>query len=631
MSDSSLDKFQAALAERAAKKQANNAFKRIKEASYADDLVPAIQFERKPEDDLIDGVLGKLSVVDAYVKWCGKMRPKRRPGQTEGVMISCPIPGHRDADPSAWGNTEKNTWFCGGCNTGGDIYDIAAFKFGLPVPGYKTGKQFHDLRRQMVVDLGYVVQQSDDKTKPDHIYKPEPVPVPTAAPTAPPAAAPVETVEPTPTSPDFNDEDLDDLEREIFPSLLDWRLIVPGNTFIHDYMTACIIDDCAEEYHFWNAMVAVGLAVGRKITLEDFNPVYGNLLLCLLGQSGDRKSRSLKVLKKLIEFALPYDHRSDTSEGVKPIQGRASGEALIKAFFRPIYDSTSSKVVLDYSQIRGMVEFPEFSSFVHRTERQGSTLKDTLLQFSDTDDYISTGSVTHGEIFARNAFASIISTTQPESLQHLISDEDTGNGFLNRWLFAQGRPKHKIAIGGSLVDLVTSVKSLQRVHAQIPRRIYWSEDAERVFTEHFHDVLVPVQHENPILTRLDLLQKKIILLLAINENLTMVTKEVVERTILLHPYLVSTYGITARSVVKQSINTEIYDELLRHIKRLTPQYAPWGPTKKHIKDRISRKKWDPQIVQRLFELLAKDDDVEITQGDPNKPGRKADHFRWIGE
>jgi len=600
-----LDKFEAAIAARRAEKEARQEFQRIKKATADPDLVPQLQFERKPEDDLIDQALTNLSIVEAYNRWCGKMKPAKRSGQTEGVMISCPIPGHRDSNPSAWANTEKNTWFCGACNTGGDIYDIAAYHLNLPVPGYKEGKQFHDLRRSMVQDLGYVVQRSDDIKIPDNIYKPAPV---------------TEIIDNSPS--------IEELEAEIFPSL-NWRDIVPEDSFIYQYVNACSIDDAAEEYHFWNAMVAVGLAVGRDVSLMDFKPVYGNLLLCLLGKSGDRKSRSQGHLKTLLEMAIPYDYSSDVSKGIKPIQGTASGEALIRGFYRPIFDSMNPKMVLDYSRIRGLVEFPELSSLIHRTERMGSTLKDILLQFSDGDDRISNHSITNGESFAKHSFASVITTTQPDSLKHLISEEDTGNGFLNRWLFASGTPKKKIAVGGATIDLLDAGVSLQNIHGQLPRSVGWSENGLKAFSDHFYTELDDIADKSPILTRLDLLEKKLLLLLAINENLNEIDESTVESMLKMHSYLLSTYETTARNTVRQSINGEIYNELIRHIQRLTPK-MPFGPTKKNIKDRLARKNYDPAVVQKMFELLSKNDDIQISKGDDNKPGPKTDHFKWIG-
>ena len=95
------------------------------------DAVPseADGYERSDTEKQIDEVLGNLSVLDAYTRYCGKMSPKIG-GKREGVMILCPMPDHRDKNPSAWMNLDNNTWFCGGCQEGGDQYDIAAFHFG---------------------------------------------------------------------------------------------------------------------------------------------------------------------------------------------------------------------------------------------------------------------------------------------------------------------------------------------------------------------------------------------------------------------------------------------------------------------------------------------------------------------
>src|SRR5687768_1442359 len=101
----------------------------------------------------MDQVLEKISVIDAYNRWCRKMVPVVKGNQREGIKISCPIPGHTDNNPSAWISIDKQTWFCGGCQVGGDKYDIAAYWLGFPVPGYKDGSEFHKLRERMASDF----------------------------------------------------------------------------------------------------------------------------------------------------------------------------------------------------------------------------------------------------------------------------------------------------------------------------------------------------------------------------------------------------------------------------------------------------------------------------------------------
>lgn len=98
----------------------------------------------------LDDLLNNLGIIEAYNKWCGKSVPKMG-RKREGIMVSCPIPGHEDRHPSAWVNTDNDRWFCGACNEGGDKYKLAAYRFGLD---YKT--QFPELKRRMGHDLGWV-------------------------------------------------------------------------------------------------------------------------------------------------------------------------------------------------------------------------------------------------------------------------------------------------------------------------------------------------------------------------------------------------------------------------------------------------------------------------------------------
>lgn len=48
----------------------------------------------------------------------------------EGRKISCPIPGHADKIPSAWINTDEDTWACGPCQAGGNKFTIVAIYMG---------------------------------------------------------------------------------------------------------------------------------------------------------------------------------------------------------------------------------------------------------------------------------------------------------------------------------------------------------------------------------------------------------------------------------------------------------------------------------------------------------------------
>ena len=627
MTDPSLVQFHEAIAKRRAAALAREALATAREHSADDDLIPEVQWEKSEQDSEVDRIVEGIGIVDAYNRWCGKMRAIPRPGQTEGVKASCPIPGHRDSNPSAWLNTDKNTWFCGTCQQGGDVKDIAAYRFGFSVPSYKSDGKYPDLLRRMVKDLGYQIERSSAPNIPDRVYKPEPVELSTTEvdkPSVSEKSIPLATVH-TIIPPE------DDIEQEIVFPTLNWQEIVTPDTFLAAYMDAAKIDDAAEEFHFWNAIVAVGLAVGRDIVLWDSIPVYANVMLCILGQSGDRKSRSLTVLKDLLQAALPFDNSSDFPLGAKVVSGAASGEAMIAAFCKELMDTTKGKPVPTgvKAPIRGLFTYSELSGLIGRAGRSGSVIKDTLMQFADTDSNVSTTSITRGTSSAEHAFASAWTSTQPESLRDLISEGDTTSGFLNRWFFASGKAKKKISVGGQQIDISKAVRPLQDLHGLPKRVITWSEPALKLFDEHFHTVLEPAQRNNPVMARLDLLEKKLVLILSINEKLTEVSEDVVRKVIKMHPYLISAYGLTSDAVNRKSLNNEIHSELIRHIVRLNQKNPTKPPTRKNVRDCIARKGWDPILVDRIFDLIDKDERVEKVPSQGQK-GRPTEYYRWVG-
>lgn len=615
------------------------------------DLIPDLSTPKSKEDLEMDSILNRIDIMEAYQRWVTKFRPIKRQGQKESIQISCPNPAHTDVHPSAWINTDKQVYNCGACVEGGDKYHIAAYHFGMPVPGYQTadnGRMFRELKNKMVESLGYRIQKSLDTSLPATVYLPQvynekPVPPPEWPDQTPYIASledenkvvPIRAIQEVVKAEELKIEeqnaiDLSDLQ---LPTL-DWRAIVTPGTFLDEYMNACIIDDAAEEYHFWNGMLAIGLAVGRDVTLFDIRKVYANLLLCVLGRTGERKSRSMGHLLDLIRLSLPFDRLSGMSDGIKIIQSVASGEQLIAEYDQKIPSPTNPKLLIPGSPVRGLTIYGELSDLSGRAARQGSVIKGTIMSFADAENEISTSSRTGGELRAVEPFFCAATTTQPESLKDLLKEGDTTSGFLNRWIFASGKPKTKVAIGGAQVDIKDAAAALLRLHTQRPRVIQWSEDAKKLFTEHFHSTIEPVQKTGPIMGRLDLLEKKLILLLTINEGgvgLTEVPVEIVHKVISMHRYLVDAYGITQANMQYQTENNKIYADIMRQIERLS-ENNQYGPTAKNIRDRLANKSYDVRAFGAILKLIADESGskVEVNQGDPHKPGRKTEHYKWTG-
>jgi hypothetical protein len=596
-------------------------------------LAPEVDSQRSEEDQELDAVLARIDLIDAYIRWCGKMTPKPRSGQTEGIKISCPIPGHTDNDPSAWINTKDQVWFCGGCQVGGDAYDIAAYHFGFPVPDYKQGATFHDLRRKMAEDFGYTFVTPPGAKQPIMVT-PEPpgevehsgVPAVPSVPAAPELPAEVASV--------TNIYEEDDDDEIIFPTL-DWRQIVEPNTFLDEFCRATAIDDTPEEFNFWNGLIALGLVAGRDVILRDRISVKANLFVCLLGHTGDGKSRSYSHLKRLLRYALPYDGTDPNNKGAKIIDTPASAEVLIHSFSKPVPDPIDPKKIAYHAPVRGLVEWNELSALTSRTSRTGNALKPSLMQFYDADDRIATSSMGTGTKEAHDSFACVFTTTQPRALRELIRQSDADSGFLNRWVFASGQEKQRIAIGGVEIDLTSSISSLQEVAAWTSpgvvgaRTIEWSDEAAELFTEFFHRILQPKKKmdQSGLLTRIDLLMKKLILLLCINQRLDTVPVEVVGKTIAMYDYLVAAYSIPAAQLGRSLIN-EVYEDIVRHCNSLTKSNGR-GATLRDLKVRMKRKDYPVDLIDKALKLAVNHGEI-ILDTSKAGPGRPSVRYKYVG-
>lgn len=588
---------------------------------YDPDLVPdvSVAYEVSAADEAIDHLLEGLTIIDSYNKWCGKSIPQIM-GRTEGIKVSCPNPAHPDKNPSAWLNTKKGVWNCGSCEIGGDQYDIAAYHFGFPVPGYKT-TNFRELRTKMAESLGYrvesapgisyLVQDEDTESPAGDTQDEEPV-TETGDASSEADNSGQQADEAQPTGPEsgksdagpiasviqlYGDEDTDD---EIDLPELPWRPLVQEGTFLYEWMKATEIDDIPDEYYFWNGMLALGLAIGRDTTLYDRRPVFGNLFVCIVGPTGSGKSQAEGHLNELLRIALPYDHADPFSKGIQMIASPASGESIVWSFQKDIVDPSTAKT-LSVGDVRGLISYNELSGLTGRATRAGNTIKSTLMELYDCSGVVSTRSRVHGTTSAKNPFASLLTTTQPKSMGHLLTGSDIDAGFVNRFLFVSGKPKRRMAIGGEQILVTASVKPIQEVRAWSgkTKQVQWSKLAADSYTDLYHRFIEPAKKKSSTLSRLDLLVKKLLLLLTVNELSPEVELHNVDRVKMMMDYLVRCYGVTADQIGNDQA-WEIRTEIIRH---LAAHSTKGGLTLRGLNDRLKRKKFPTRLVRQTIDDL----------------------------
>lgn len=573
---------------RAATQAANNQEEK-NEPDYSEfaDLIPEAD-ETDPEiekaNQTIDNLIASVGIVGAYKHFIKKMNPRVRAGQTESIMVSCPLPWHPDKNPSAWLNSEKNVWHCIACDRGGDFYDLAAIGLGFDIDSYKKDS-FPELRKAIAESFGYEVFSAPGAEETIYVPETESPPKKVDQPKKPVTPKVKEEPEDSPEVLDLEEKIKKKIESsDVFT--INWREIVKEDSFIWKYMEATTADTNVEEFHFWNALLALGLAAGRNVYANDNPVIYGNLFICLLGGSGSGKSKSRRYLDDLLLKVLPYKEEDEYPMGTKEIPTANSAEFLIKCFSHPVHipDEAGKLAIKEYAPVRGLIRFEELSTYKNIAGRQGNDLGGRILEFYDCKRSITTGSMGSGSTIAMQPFASAFTTTQPRSMAKILTEADEDSGFLNRWIFAGGRTKKNSFWGGTRINLSEAEKELMKIHiwASSEKIVGISPEALAKGNEDLNGFITKDKDKyDPSLGRIDLTMKKIMLLFAINEMTTEITIDIYDRAMKLYDYikgysLLKTESMTGKTQASE-METLIMDRSVEH-------YAKTGqwPTAREI-------------------------------------------------
>lgn len=591
-----------------------------------------------PEQEELDNAIKKLGIVVAYNKWAGKGSVRSgSSSQKEGIKVRCPNPQHPDNNPSAWINIEKNVFNCAACEYGGDIWDIAAWHFGFPVPGYKHDPtQFRQLREKIGTELGFHTVQgingpivvTPSATRAGAAVGPagSQSNSGSAAPTAVPAAAvavPVVGLTPAAAAEEGTAEER--AENQRLAPTIKWRDFIQPASFLWEYLEACCVDTSPEEYHFWNGMLALGMGIGRDVYLKDTKNVFGNLFICLTGPSSAGKSRSKAHLDELLRGTLPYDYNNSLSRGTRIIGQPGSAEYLIYEFQASDEDPSNPKNKI-YWPVRGLVDWDELSTLMSVSSRLGNNIRPQLMQLYDAPRALESGSLSGGRRKAEAPFGSVISTTQNRSLRKLLEAGDDGSGFINRWVFAQGKLKERQHIGGATIDLTVAAQKLVQIHQWCftSKPLELSTYADKIWYDFFHGTVVPAQalaekQDTAVIARMDLMMKKLFVLFAANRLEDVVSEASVNQAIQLWPYLLKTFGVVLKEI-KKTASSDLQEEVIRQIDRLKAANGR-GPSRKQIYDTVKRKLSNTEELERLLKTLVKMELIHEIATVPGTVGR----------
>lgn len=491
-----------------------------------------VEFEKEKFTDGAKGELKAYPILDAYKQWFGYNELR---GQGENRQVNCfNKNGHANGDrnPSMDLNISKNVYVCHGCEAKGDMIDLAANKAGL-VP---LGSEVPDALVHLAVKYGceslfphmvgnFVEVQGNWRYDPTGAYDPNQF-----AAFAPPKLQLVDLV---PEAPEALTPD-NGIDRPTIAQYdLNWRDFIPPTTPMYKYLELVTQDSNPEEFHFFNFLQIISLVLGRDVCMGDDHPlVYGNLMTCIIGATGQGKSKSLSYVRDIINNeVMRFDADDHETTGVRMVSGVGSGEILVDSLGHeidnPIYDKQTNPGVpkkLRNRSPRSLVVWSEFSNLVAKSSAKGSTISDKVIDMYDLVSPMAAISRGYSSL-AYNAYACAVTTTQLNMINKLTSSDDLDSGFLNRWIFVIGTPKPYEMFNRHidiypLVDQVLAMKSWVANRSGTGKgQLHRTAEATAECRKFAIEKIRPRQEDETtqaMFARADLLFKKLVLLCAAN-------------------------------------------------------------------------------------------------------------------
>lgn len=583
----------------------------------------------------------------------------------------CPSPDHDNpgaSSYSAWGSKDKGLWTCSkGCGAGsggGDKFTLAAFLYNLPV----GRESFHEIAERLAADFrGVKKPQPNDLLKPPVSVKPaeleddadskrakakEKIKADALAdltkrakeagqPEKPMALREDEpyrlgrnvSVRGIPLDSDVADWMSNGEEDGTIPTY-DWRDVLAFNpssdTFLHKYCDEASRDTTPEEFNLFNGLAALGLLVGNRVSSPDFVPLSPNFGLVLVAPSGGGKTRSVSHVRNVLHTISPYSR----GLGIKFVSSPVSGQVLIRNFIHEEPDPISGAPVR--FPVTGLVTYDEFSELATATGAMGSIIKEKLHAFIDHARLVEYQSMTSGNMVAEDAFATVITATQPDRFKDLLTKSDAASGFINRFLFVMGTPKPQRARGAVELDWSGAIDELKKVRSKYNSRksLGWTPEADIYFEGLFYTRIDKLKQadKKDILTRLDLNTKRMILAFAINDRADQIEVHHVKMAEALLSYLVKCYGGVITRIVT-SIKNDMVDWCHRRIAAIEAsnyqkKYDDWvaagsagefnpgqyGVTMAALKREYRKRDWQDDDVYKALMFLKNNDLITAMAG-----------------
>tara|TARA_R100001082_G_scaffold32102_1_gene16461 strand:+ start:8167 stop:9402 length:1236 start_codon:yes stop_codon:yes gene_type:complete len=197
---------------------------------------------------------------------------------------------------------------------------------------------------------------------------------------------------------------------------MNYKKIVPEDSFIGQYMKYMSVVETAESYDFWCGVWALGTGVGRDVYVDRPNsPVYHNWYIILAAEAGvTRKSTAISSISNVVKESYPL------------LTGRTSPESLELLLHERTTESGTARAHFAVSELVTILG----------KEGYMSTMPGLLTDLYDCHEVRRIpGTLKSGELIHKNVYVSFISASTPSWLVTAINPTVIEGGFTSRVIF----------------------------------------------------------------------------------------------------------------------------------------------------------------------------------------------------
>jgi len=387
-----------------------------------------------------------------------------------------------------------------------------------------------------------------------------------------------------------------------------WESFVARGTFLWNYMVEADKDPFPTNFHLFNGLMLLSMATGRYCRIDTgTGSIAGNLYICLYGGTASGKTQTWALAKRVLRDAVPYDG-DGPSAGARLIGNPASPEGIHDAFHKVTEDPIVGE---ETHPVNGVVYADEFASILNR--RAGNDVKPILTEFYSASGPESRTRAGGNDVTIEEPYCSFLTGTQPRAIRTHLAQQDADSGFLNRIIFAHANPKPpRSMLDGTKYDERILVDELRRVWLWAERNAQTLEftiEAAEVYREFWSRIIAPGaasddDETKAFTARIELHLFKIMLLMAINEEETEISAELVGRVCeVMHDVLAEGYRTVKRDIERDDISEDV-KQLVTYIDRFIVEHG-YAPTARDINRRTPLRRLSAPELRNTI-ILAED-------------------------